>query len=524
MQPSKFPGFIGRSSLAFCVLVHTKYSLVTRGKLSPEQGFINMYLKKLVPVPGAFVVVALALPGCLKSQTFTTVHSFTGGNSANPAASLIVVNNRIYGTSSASWSLGNGTVFAMNSDGSGFETLHDFSTPIYDPESNSYTNSDGANPLAGLVLSGSRLYGTACKGGVFGWGAVFAVNVDGTDFTNLHSFYSYDDGANPCASLILSGNTLFGAASAGGNSGFAGTLFSLNIDGTGFSVVHQFTGSDGYGPMAGLVLSSNMLYGTTHGGGISDAGVVFAVNADGTGFTNLHAFSGGSDGRDPESAGLILSDSTLYGTTFFGGTTSSPGSLGYGTVFKLRIDGNGFTNLYNFSPANSDPVNPNSTVILLGNALYGTTAGGGESGGGTVFALNTNGLAFTTLHSFALLPPSPGPYTNSDGTGLQGGVVASGDSLYGTAIAGGSGYGTVFSISFLSTPPQLSISTVAGNLILSWPTNLTGFTLQSSTDLNSSVAWTAVLQGIVILNGQNTVTFSRQTATAGSVRFYRLIR
>src|SRR5215471_15553793 len=52
------------------------------------------------------------------------------------------------------------------------------------------------------------------------------------------------------------------------NSGFAGTLFSLNIDGTGFSVVHQFTGSDGYGPMARLVLSSNMLYGTTHGGGI----------------------------------------------------------------------------------------------------------------------------------------------------------------------------------------------------------------------------------------------------------------
>ena len=80
------------------------------------------------------------------------------------------------------------------------------------------TNSDGANPYAGLILSGNTLYGTACGGGSSGNGTVFAVNTDGTGFTNLHSFThlvlpgTNSDGANPYAGLILSGNTLYGTA------------------------------------------------------------------------------------------------------------------------------------------------------------------------------------------------------------------------------------------------------------------------------------------------------------------------
>ena len=50
------------------------------------------------------------------------------------------------------------------------------------------TNSDGANPEAGLILSGNTLYGTAEGGGSSGNGTVFRVNIDGTGFTNLHSF------------------------------------------------------------------------------------------------------------------------------------------------------------------------------------------------------------------------------------------------------------------------------------------------------------------------------------------------
>jgi len=112
-----------------------------------------------------------------------------------------------------------------------FTTLHSF-TPT-SPYGNS--NSDGAAPYASLITnsSGNTLYGTTQVGGSSGNGTVFAVNTDGTGFTNLHSFTSTSDGANPYAGLILSGNTLYGTAYVGGSSSY-GTIFAINTDGTGF--------------------------------------------------------------------------------------------------------------------------------------------------------------------------------------------------------------------------------------------------------------------------------------------------
>src|SRR6266478_4408926 len=92
-----------------------------------------------------------------------------------------------------------------------FKTLHSFT-----PSSPYYTNnnSDGAYPYAGLITnsSGTTLYGTAYNGGSSSNGTVFAVNTDGTGFTILHSFTGGSDRANPYAGLILSGHTLYGTA------------------------------------------------------------------------------------------------------------------------------------------------------------------------------------------------------------------------------------------------------------------------------------------------------------------------
>src|SRR5882724_5322017 len=151
-----------------------------------------------------------------------------------------------------------------------FTTLYSF-TAISTNASGVYTNSDGANPVAGLItnLSGSTLYGTAAYGGSSGDGTVFAVNTDGTGFTNLHSFAAgsgippvNSDGAYPQAGLILSGNTLYGTARYGGSSGY-GTVFAVNTDGSGFTNLHSFTAlylstnSDGAQPYATLILSGN---------------------------------------------------------------------------------------------------------------------------------------------------------------------------------------------------------------------------------------------------------------------------
>jgi uncharacterized repeat protein (TIGR03803 family) len=60
-------------------------------------------------------------------------------------------------------------VFALSTNGTGFITLHHFPA-VSGPD---FTNSDGANPYSGLVLSGNALYGTTDHGGISGNGVVF---------------------------------------------------------------------------------------------------------------------------------------------------------------------------------------------------------------------------------------------------------------------------------------------------------------------------------------------------------------
>jgi phospholipase C len=321
-----------------------------------------------------------------------------------------------------------------------------------------FTNSDGATPSAGLTLSGNVLYGTADGGGIWSGGTVFKVNTDGSGFRALYSFgvAGFSDGAGPNG-VILSGNTLYGTASAGVSSA-SGIVFAVNTDGTGFTTLYSFTAtsgpqfgvqvnSDGADPGA-LILSGNTLYGNAAAGGTSGKGTVFKVNIDvtGPGFTTLHDFTGGGDGAIPQD-GLVLSGNTLYGTA------SSGGFSGNGTVFAVNTDGTGFRPLHIFT-GGTDGASPSAGLVLYGDILYGTAAFGGISGNGTVFAVNTNGSGFTTLYSFTAVSSG----INSDGAGPLAALIISDNTLYGTThFGGGSGNGTVFSIS-LPTPDLVATS------------------------------------------------------------------
>jgi len=201
-----------------------------------------------------------------------------------------------------------------------------------------------------------------------------AKSTESKDNPTLYRFKDGSDGANPSANLLIStdGTTLYGTASQGGDSGY-GTIYSLNSDGSNFQTLYSFSGgSDGANPYSSLLFSTDgaSVYGTTYQGGASNAGAIFAINTDGTGFTNLYSFTGGNDGANP-SAPLILStnDATLYGIANQGGASNM------GTVFAINTDGTGFTNLYSFTGEN-DGGNP-SGPLLLGNngtTLYGTAS------------------------------------------------------------------------------------------------------------------------------------------------------
>ena len=66
--------------------------------------------------------------------------------------------------------------------------------------------------------------------------------------------------------------------------------------------------------------------------------------------------------------------------------------------------------------------------------------------------------------------------------------------------------------------PQLTIIRSVANVILTWPTNAAGFTLESSTNLVSSAVWSTVSPVPVIVNGKNTVT----NVISGTRKFFRL--
>jgi uncharacterized repeat protein (TIGR03803 family) len=181
------------------------------------------------------------------------------------------------------------------------------------------------------------------------------------------------------------------------------------------------------------------------------------------------------------------------------------GSEYKGNVFRVNTDGSSFTNLHDFNGYDGSYLQ--SGLALSGNALYGAAVV-------TVFRINTDGSGFTELHRFD---------NTSGGAMLWGPVIVSGNTLYGTASAGGSsGNGTVFSITLPPppTPPSLSISLSTTNVVFRWPTNSPGFILKATTNLISPTVWTTVSPAPVVVNGQNTVT----NPASGRQTFYRLIQ
>jgi uncharacterized repeat protein (TIGR03803 family) len=478
--------------------------------------------------------VAIITANQANAQAFTTLHNFTAtaglsastnADGSNPDGSLIVTSNTLYGTAYHGGTAGNGAIFSIHTDGTVFTNLHNF-TAI---NPTTHTNSDGINPEASLLLSSNILYGTASGGGSNGSGTVFSIKTDGTLFKVLHSFTSTGttntngDGTVPLGALIVSSNLLYGTASSGGLFG-SGTVFRMKTDGTGFTNLHYFTrtssnppytNSDGAQPVAGLVLSTNLLYGTTYQGGKSGNGAIFKMDTNGGGFSNVYNLTATSGEGATNGDGAKLNGGVVFSSNYLYGLAYTGGAFGFGTVFKVKTDGTGITTLHNFDY--TDGEYPNGSLALSGNTLIGAAAEGGSLGSGTVFAINTDGTGFTNLHDFSATILSGLYLSNLDGANIGTGVVFTNGTVYGTAFAGGGGgNGTVFGVTLT---PQLNIDTSGAKVILSWPTTASGFALQATTNLASSV-WTNVQPPPVSINGVNTVTNS----TTGTRMFYRLMQ
>jgi uncharacterized repeat protein (TIGR03803 family) len=364
------------------------------------------------------------------AQPVTILHNFTSGptDGKTPVGSLTASGSTLYGMTSSGGTPGYGTVFQINTDGSNFGIIHSFAGGL----------NDGRNPTGSLVLSGSTLYGlTQAGGSSVNDGTVFQVATNGAGFNLLHSFLGgASDGKIPLGTLALSGSTLYGMTSGGGTANF-GTAFKINTDSTGFGVIHSFTGAPGDGNLpsySALAVSGSTLYGMTIGGGSADQGAIFKMNTDGSNFSLLHSFTPATgDGGSPAGS-LALIGSTLYGTARAGG------SGGAGIAFEENTDGTGYAVLHNFAgQAGGDGAHPDAMLTLVAGRLYGTTDSGGTANLGTIFGMNLDGTGYTVMHNFL--------GGTGDGAGPQGDLTLVGSALYGMTTGGGtSNFGTIFSI------------------------------------------------------------------------------
>jgi uncharacterized repeat protein (TIGR03803 family) len=219
------------------------------------------------------------------------------------------------------------------------------------------------------------------------------------------------------------------------------------------------------------------LYGTTSVGGAFNSGTVFMISSYGT-ETVLYSFTGGADGAVPYDGLIFDRHGNLYGTTAGGG------AFGQGTVFKMPSSG-GETVLYSFT-GGADGGGPLAGVVLGPHGdLYGTTYGGGlaclgVSGGcGVVFAVTPSGSE-TVLHEFV--------ENEVDGFSPYSGVVLDhGGNLYGTTKLGGEAdRGTIFeayqsggeTVLFGFVVSELGY-TPTGNLVLDKSGNVYGTALYS---------------------------------------------
>ncbi len=259
-----------------------------------------------------------------------------------------------------------------------------------------------------------------------------AVMAPAQTLTVLHTFTG-GDGWSPVSGLTSdrAGN-FYGTTDVGGASN-RGTVFRLSPAGSGWvlTTLYSFQCQDDGGFVFGGVVfgPDGALYGTTYECGQYDHGVVYRLRPSPASCksalcpwqeTVLHSFTGGADGEDPGDGNLVFDQSG----NLYGATAT--GGYGEGLVYEFSPSNGGWkeTVLYDFN--GDDGFNPNSGLLLdnAGN-LYGTTEAGGAEYSGVVFELSPYGSGWTEQVLSAVDFPD---------TDTCGGVVMDGQgNLFGTS-------------------------------------------------------------------------------------------
>ncbi len=234
------------------------------------------------------------------------------------------------------------------------------------------------------------------------------------------------NGGNPYGSLISDGTYLYGMAGGGANN--VGVIFKIKISDNTYTKMFDFTVSSGVSPFGSLCLEGDYLYGMTILGGANSDGVVFKINKNNNAYSKIIDLNDAVTGKFPY-AGFVSDGTYIYGTTSSGGTN------GYGTLFKIKLSDDSFTIILDFIDAYH---NCQSTPVIYNDHLYITTLESNlSSNSGTVAFPKKDGSEPYTLFIFD-------EDNNNDGYAPKGDVLIDESFIFFMASEGGtSNYGTI---------------------------------------------------------------------------------
>jgi uncharacterized repeat protein (TIGR03803 family) len=417
---------------------------------------VRQFLAALLLILAAFGVAPRALAQEAEPQfanVFSTIHKFSSNGNWPRGGVAVDAAGNIFGTTLYGGNCPTcGVIYRLTKPTTGtawtFEVLHKF---VLGP--------DGIAPTGPLTVFNGKIYGTTSAGAnpSCGCGEVFKLTPSGSSYV-YQVIYRFDRtrGTTPIGGvLVATDGTIYGTASGGG-SHQAGVIYKITPGGS-YSVMYNFSGAYGSGPQGELMIGKgSAIYGTTFGGGKYNQGVVFRITKAGAysvlyNFKGIYQFPPSHDGADPEGRLALGPDGTIYGTTTFGGNPS-----GYGTAYSLKPPATTtgawtYKQLYIYGSALGAPNLPHSGFVRdSSGSLYGTSAGGGASGGGTLYRLDppTSGSLWKVKVLRSFKPMDAGGDTPYGVLLLNKGVI------YGTTLTGGdrtancpkglTGCGTVF--------------------------------------------------------------------------------
>ncbi len=207
---------------------------------------------------------------------FSVIHSFVLADGVQPQGRLIQGSDgNLFGTAPSGGSQGAGSIFRLGTDGGGFTNLHSF-----------LFSGDGTAPQGGVIeASDHSLYGTTYGGGGTTFnGTIYKINKDGNGYQTVFAFPTTTAGLQRPNSELTEGTNgaLYGGTdfSSAPNSG-AGGIFMVGKDGNGYVALRIFeTNGDGQVPKCALLQSTNgAFYGTTKSGGTATNGCIFALSS-----------------------------------------------------------------------------------------------------------------------------------------------------------------------------------------------------------------------------------------------------